>query len=47
MGFCNEEDVAPVVANVLMLVLIATVCVTGLASIGNVTDVFFIVANRL
>jgi Flp pilus assembly pilin Flp len=45
--FCNHEDGATVVEYVLMLALIAIVCMAGVAQIGQLTELFFNVANTL
>jgi pilus assembly protein Flp/PilA len=45
--FFNEKDGATVVEYVLMLVLIAIVCIAGVSSIGNITSLFYGVANTL
>jgi Flp pilus assembly pilin Flp len=43
----TDEDGATVLEYALLLVLIMLVCVTSIAAIGNITNVFFIAANTL
>jgi pilus assembly protein Flp/PilA len=45
--FGTEEHGATILEYVLMLALIALVCVGGVTAIGNMTNLFFSVANTL
>ena len=45
--FRDGEDGATMIEYVLMLGLIAIVCIAGVASIGNITNLFYLAANTL